>query len=192
MDIDTKQAQESLNAVAETMDRADKSLSSVYANPMLIIWGTLWVASYTASHFYLQHVWVIKWGMSAIGCVGMFFIFKKYSSDAPVRGISTNKVFKKVGWLWFFVYLFVGGWLYILQPFNGMQFNAALVLAVMLAFVLMGLWLDTGFMITLGVSIAATTIIGYALLKPYYCLWMAATGGLVMLLTGLYIRLKWR
>ncbi len=192
MDIDKNQAQESLDAVQETIGKAEKSIFSAYANPMLILWGTVWVVAYTASHFYLQHVWAIMWTAAAIGGIGSFFIILKYFSDAPVKSASGNNLLRKVVWMWIFLSLYLLIWLYILKPFNGQQLNAFLMTAAMFAYVIMGLWFSSRFFIALGLIITVTTLIGYAALKPYYCLWMAATVGLALLLTGIYIRLKWR
>lgn len=192
MDIDKNQAQESLNAVQETMERAGKSIASSEASPMLILWGGVWVVAYTFSHFYLQHVVIIMWSMSLIGGIGSLFIIKQHRSKATVKSKSPNNLSRKVGWMWFFVFLYLSIWMFVLQPFNGLQMNAAIVIAVMFAYVIMGLWFNSRFLLVLGLSITVTTLIGYAVLTPYYCLWMAATGGLALLLTGIIMRLKWR
>jgi len=56
----------------------------------------------------------------------------------------------------------------------------------------MGLWFCSYFMVLLGLGVTAATLIGYYLLTPYYCLWMAAMGGGALLATGVYIRVCWR
>lgn len=191
MDINTQQAQETLDTVQATMQRASRSIYSSFANPLLILWGALWVAAYTTSHFHLKHVATIMWGMSIIGSIGTFLIYKMYWPNAPVK-TSNNILNKKVGLMWFFVYLFVAALMFILKPFSGMQLNAALVTACMLAYVIMGLWFSNRSLIAIGLAVTIATLIGVEFFKPYYCLWMAATGGIALLLTGLYIRLEWR
>jgi len=192
MDIDTTQAQESLDAVAETMDRAEKSIESSYSSPMLILWGAVWVAAYTASHFYMQHVAMIMWTMAIVGSIGSFIIVMKERSNAPVKSTSSNNLSRKIGWMWLFVFSYLTILMFVLQPFNGLQMNAAIVITVMFMYVMMGLLYGSRYLLVLGLVITAATLIGYAILTPYYCLWMAATGGLALLLTGIIIRLKWR
>ncbi len=191
MDIDKKQAQESLDTVQKTMERTGRAIASSYANPMLILWGAIWVIAYTSSHFYLQHVAIIMWSMALIGGVGSLFIIKQHRPKAPVKSTSQNNLSRKTGWMWFFVFLYLSIWMFVLQPFNGLQMNAAIVIAVMFAYVIMGLWFNSWFLLILGISITATTLLGYAVLTPYYCLWMAATGGMALLVTGITIRLRW-
>ena len=192
MDIDKNQAQESLDVVQETIERAGKSIESAYSSPMLIMWGTVWVVAYSASHFYIRYVAAIMWSMAVVGGIGSLIIVMKERSNAPVKSKSDNSLLRKVGWLWFYVFVYLSIWMFIFSPFNGLQMNAAIVIAVMFMYVAMGLLFSSRYLLVLGLAVTATTLIGYALLTPYYCLWMAATGGLTLLLTGIIIRLKWR
>ena len=192
MDIDKNQAQQSLDTVQETMDKASKSIESAYSSPMLILWGTVWVVAYSASHFYMQYVATFMWSMAVVGGIGSLIIIMKERSDAPVKSKSDNSLSRKVWWLWFYVFVYLSIFLFIFSPFNGLQMNAAIVIAVMFMYVAMGLLFSSRYLLVLGLAVTVTTLIGYALLTPYYCLWMAATGGLALLLTGIIIRLKWR
>lgn len=60
----------------------------------------------------------------------------------------------------------------------------------MFAYVVMGLWTDR-FLMWLGLFVTATALAGYFLVNPYFCLWMAVTGGGALMVTGLYIRHRW-
>ena len=192
MDIDKTQAQEALDAVAETMDKASKSMSSAYGSPMLILWGVLWVVAYAGSHFYPEHSASFMKGMAVVGNIGMFLIHRLYRKNVPVKSKSANNPLRKVWIMWFIVFAYLVINMFILQPSNGLQFNVTIVMAVMLAYVLTGLWYNERLILVLGIAVTVATLIGYAAFKPYYCLWMAATGGLAFLLTGLYIHRKWR
>jgi hypothetical protein len=94
-------------------------------------------------------------------------------------------------WLLFLAYAYV--WLGITKPYDGIQLNAFLCTAVMFAYVVTGLWFDSGLMVILGIVVTAMTLVGfYAIAPAYYCLWMAVTAGGALLGTGLYMQLRWR
>ncbi len=73
-----------------------------------------------------------------------------------------------------------------------MQCNVFISTAGMFAYVVMGLWFNSRFMIILGLALTGVTLVGFYLLTPYYCLWMAIMGGGTLLGTGMYIRVRWR
>jgi hypothetical protein len=188
--LDSENAQESLDAIEEVMAQTRKAIASTYANPLLILWGALWVASFTAAQFYLVYAHYIFWGMGAIGGVGTFIICRISHTQPYVRTSIRS------GWrlLWFWVLLIVYAfiWLSILAPFNGMQLNAVFSTAAMFGYIVIGLWFGSYFMVWLGLAVTAMTLVGFYFIPHYYCLWMAITGGGAILCTGLYIRLRWR
>ena len=192
MNLDKKQAKKSLNEIQQTMQKTARAIESSEASPFLILWGAVWVLAYTASHYYLQYVHIIMWAMSAIGGIGSFVITMQQRSKNPIKSTSPKNPSRKIGVMWFSVFAYASILLFILQPFNGLQMNAVIVITVMLAYIIMGLWFSSRLLLTLGVAITLSTLIGYAVLTPYYCIWMAATGGLTLLLTGIIIKLKWR
>ena len=98
----------------------------------------------------------------------------------------------RIGGLWGALLIYIFIWLRLLSPVNGMQVNAFICTACMFAYIVIGLWFESYFMIVLGLAVTAATLIGFYLLAGYYCLWMAFAGGGALLGTGLYIRVRWR
>jgi len=186
----SENAQESLAAIEEVMSQTRKAVASTYANPLLILWGILWVASFTAAQFYLVYADYIFWGMSAVGGVGSFII-GRICHTRPLVKTSMRSGWRLV-WFWTLLFLYAFVWLAILAPFNGMQLNAVFATTAMFGYVVIGLWFCSYFMVWLGLAVTAMTLIGFYFLPHYYCLWMAVTGGGAILCTGLYIRLWWR
>jgi hypothetical protein len=72
-----------------------------------------------------------------------------------------------------------------------MHFGAIQATIPMFAYVVMGLWLDH-FILWIGLAVTALTLVGLFFLQPYFWLWMAVTGGGMLLGTGLYIRYQWK
>jgi len=185
-------AQDSLAVIEQVMAQTHKAIASTYANPLLVLWGILWVVSFTAAQFYLAYADYIFWSMGAIGGVGTFIIFRISRAQLSVRSELRFRIGRRILWSWILLYAYVFIWLAILAPFNGLQINAVCSTAAMFAYIMIGLWVGSYFMVWLGLAVTAMTLIGFYFLGHYYCLWMAVTGGGVILCTGLYIRLRWR
>jgi hypothetical protein len=190
--ISQEDAQASLSTVHDVINQTNRAIASTYANPALMLWGALWVIAFTASHFYYTYAFHIFMAMAAVGGAGTFLIFRIFHSNAPVKEASSKKMGWRIGVFWILLIVYVTIWLSLLAPFDGIQCNAFICTAAMFAYIVMGLWFGSHFMIVLGLAVTAATLVGYYLLIDYYCLWMAAMGGGAIFGTGLYIRLKWR
>jgi hypothetical protein len=181
-----------LAIVDDVIAQTRKAIASTYANPLLILWGVIWVAAFTATHFYLNYAYYIFTTLNVVGAIGTFIIIRIFHTRPPVRGPISRKEGWRLFWFWILLFAYVFIWLAILAPFNGRQLNAVLATASMFAYIVMGLWFCSYFMVWLGLAVTATTLIGFYLIPHYYCLWMAFTGGCAFLCTGLYIRFRWR
>jgi MFS family permease len=192
MNVTNDDAVQSLAQVEQTIVRTRKAVAAAYTSPLLILWGLLWVAAYTTTHFYPKYAGVIFGVMAGVGLLGSFLVWPRVKRNLPVKGPVEEKMNLRVGALWgaLFIYIFI--WLNILAPVNGMQLNAFVCTAVMFAYVITGLWFTAYFMVWLGLAVTAVTLVGFYFLPAYYCLWMAVTAGGLLLGTGLYIHVRWR
>jgi hypothetical protein len=185
-------AQESLAAIENTMLRTRKAVAASYSSPLMILWGLLLTVAYTAAYFYLKYAAVIFWTMAGIGTVGSILVWWRLLRKIPFKEPAAEKMNLRIWTMWWLLFLYVFIWMNLLAPFNGMQMNAFILTAVMFGSVVQGLWLSSYFMVWFGLAVTATTLVGFYLLTPYYCLWMAVTTGGAFLCTGLYIRFRWR
>jgi hypothetical protein len=192
MNVSQEDARISLSAAQSVMDQTHKALASAYANPLLILWGILWITAFTATHFYVHYAYHIFIAMGAVGGLGTAVIVGIFHSKAPVKDKSSQKFGRRVTALWIFLCIYILIWLFLFAPFTGLQCNALICTAVMFAYIVMGLWFNNRFMIVLGLVVTAGTLVGFYLLREYYCIWMAFVGGGAIFGTGLYIRLRWR
>jgi hypothetical protein len=192
MNVSQENARESLSTVQDVTTQTHKAITSAYANPMLILWGVLWIIAFTVTHFYLAYAFYIFTAMAAIGGVGTAVTFGAFHSKAPIKDTSSQKLSWRIAALWILLCIYIAIWLFLLAPFSGIQCNAFICTASMFAYIVMGLWFDSRFMIVLGLLLTAVTLVGFYLLRDFYCLWMAFVGGGAILGTGLYIRLRWR
>lgn len=191
-EIDDRQAQDDLESVRQTMAKIKKALDASYAGPMLILWGSLAIAAYTACHFYMERGFAIFMGMNLLGGIGSTVIIRSCRTNAPLKSSYAKSLDRKIYWLWFFLFIYVGIWLTLLSPFDGTQMNAVILTAVMFAYAVMGLFYESRFMTVLGIAITAATLVAFFAFRPWYYLLMAVCAGGGILFTGLYIRLRWK
>ncbi len=192
MNVSQEEAQASLSKVRDVTVQTHRAITSVYVSPLLILWGVLWIVSYTLAQFYLTYSFYIFMTESVIGCIGTAVIFWLLLSKAPVRDTSSPGILWRIALFWISLYVYAIIWLFLFAPFNGRQCNVFLCTTAMFAYVVMGLWFTSYFMIVLGLAVTAATLVGYYFIETYYCLWMAIIGGVAFLGAGLYIRLRWR
>jgi hypothetical protein len=192
MNVSNEEAQESLAAIKNTMDRTRKAVAAINGSYFLILWGSLWIAAYTTIHFYNNYARPIIWTMAILGNLGTFVIWPRVQRNLPVKESTQERLFWRIGGLWGTLFLYVFIWLSIFSPTNGIQINAFIMTAVMFASIVLGLWFAVYFMVWLGLAVTATTLVGFFLLPHYYyCLWMAVTAGGLLLGTGFYLRIRW-
>lgn len=192
MNVSQEDARESLSTVHDVTIQTQRAIASAYANLFLILWGILWIITFTTAHFYLDYAFHIFMAMAAVGGVGTVVICRIFHSKAPIQEASGPKLGWRIAAFWILLCAYIIIWLYLLAPFSGLQCNAFICTASMFAYIVMGLWFDSRFMIVLGLALMAVTLVGFYIIRDSYCLWMAFVGGGAILGTGLYIRLRWR
>lgn len=192
MNVSQEDARESLSTVHDVTIQTQRAIASVYTNPILILWGVLWIIAFTTTHFYLAYAFHIFMAMAAVGGVGTAVICWIFHSKAPIQETSGPKLGWRIAIFWILLGVYIPIWLFLLAPFSGMQCNAFISTVGLFAYIVMGLWFDNRFMIMLGLALTAATLVGFYILRDFYCLWMAFVGGGAILGAGLYIRLRWR
>jgi hypothetical protein len=195
MEISQNDAQNCLKEVEIISSRTHKAVVAAYDPPILIVWGLVCIIAYIATHFFLKWAWPIWIGMGTIGSAATFLICRRQFRTAnPTKIVNGAKLGWQFGLFWGLLYIFIFLiWLPIMAPFNGLQCNAFIITVIMFAYMTIGLWSNSRYMIWLGLAVTCTTLVGFYLIPHnYYCLWMAATAGGALLGTGVYIQLRWK
>ena len=199
MEITPESARDSLTEVEKTMLQVRRSVAWRGTDLALIVWGAVWMGCYLATHLLLdqpQRIWAV-WAIgTSIGIASMIGISIASARREMVHSELARQIGRRVFWSWFALFVFADLWLVVLWPWHPLQLNAFIVMLVMFAYVMVGLWMESRFFIGLGLAVAIATLMGFLLTVlvgfPYYNLWMAAAGGGALLGSGIYIRLAWR
>lgn len=194
MDVSQQDAQDSLIQIHDAAIRMRKVITSSYASGLLILWGLIWIVASGGTYYFHSlafYIWIV---LAGLGCIATSFIlWRQLRSTTPTRISGASKIWLRIFGLWILLFVYIGVWLSIFRPESGIKMNAFICTACMFAYIVMGLWFESYFMVWLGLIVTGITLVGlYLLPHGYYNLWMALFGGGAILGTGLYIRIFWR
>ncbi|MHC4455676.1 MAG: hypothetical protein ACYS0I_01085 [Planctomycetota bacterium] len=194
MNVSHEEAQDSLDQIQAVATRTRKTIAATYDGDLLIMWGLIWFIAFLGTHFFLAWVWHIWMTLAGIGVIVTLLVsWNQFRSANPIKTPAAEKIGWRIFWFWSLLFIYIFIWLSILRPHHGIQLNAFMCTAIMFAYVVIGLWSKSYYMLWLGLVVTCTTLVGFYLIpSSYYCLWMAPMGGGVLLGTGLYIRFCWK
>jgi hypothetical protein len=193
MDISLEDAQGALDLVEAAQNRLRKAISASYASNLLILWGGITLAGFVALHFLGgPRGGFIYTLLDLVGVVVTAYFLRRAPHRTALRG-SESRI---AGWhlwgFWLALALYGTLWALVLKPSSSSQLSAFLLTLIMFAYVVMGLWFMSYFMVWLGLSVTVLTMVGYILLPAYFHLWTGVLAGSALCGTGVYIRRCWR
>jgi hypothetical protein len=194
MEVTRDEARDTLRDVESVAQLVRGKLATGMTGPILIVWGAIWATCFALTHFApAAGSWAWLAG-DALGIAGTIWLSRRAGVEA-VRSAAAQRLWWKVFWFWFLLVLYANIWLAIFWPWRVEQVGLFLVTLIMFAYVVMGLWLGSRFLLALGLAVTALAGVGYVLsfLVPGYLdLWLGSTGGLALLVSGLYLTLRRR
>jgi hypothetical protein len=191
MEINRAEAEASLGEIEQTMAHTRGVISSGIASPLLMIWGIIWALAFGASFVWPDRQGQIWLAADSVGLLGTTAVV--WSKRRREAMHSERQRWLAVRLFWFAIFLCAYGvaWGWLMKPQDGRQVAAFIVMLVMFGYVVLGLWLESAFLLMLGLAVTGLTMAGYLLLTDMFNLWMAIAGGGALFVSGLYMRLKW-
>ncbi len=191
MEINRAEAEASLGEIKQAMADTRAAISTGIASPILMIWGVIWALAFGASYVWPDRqgqFWLVGDSVGLLGTMAAVLAKNRRETMHSERGR-----WMAVRLFWFAILLCAYGfaWGWLMKPQDGRQIAAFIVMLVMFGYVVLGLWLESAFLLILGLAVTVLTIAGYLLLRETFDLWMAIAGGGALFVSGLYMRLKW-
>ncbi|MCG3199533.1 MAG: hypothetical protein HUU16_15535 [Candidatus Omnitrophica bacterium] len=186
MEISRETAQESMRVIEQAVNRTRLARDWGWSDVILMVWGAVWIFAFLGNHFLPEMAWAFWMIGVSVGILGTVLVNLRMAERVQSEDSS------RIGYFWYSLFLFVFLEIAVIQPIESIQVNAFICLQIMLAYVVLGLWVDSKGLIALGGAITFFVLVGYFLLQPYYYLWMALTGGVTLLGSGIQARLRMR
>jgi hypothetical protein len=186
MTISPSEAEEALAAVQNVSQQMRRALNAWGFAYYLILWGIIWLIGFACSQFIgipvVGYIWLV---LDFIG-VGLSWYI-----GAKMTRTFRSPIGARIGLFWLALvgYSLVGMW--FVHPVNAREGALLLVIVVMFANVVMGIWMQPS-MSWIGLFVTALALIGYFVLPNFFFILMAVLGGGSMLGTGLYILRNWK
>lgn len=195
MEMTREEAQQWLGEVNAVAKELRHRLAYGITGPILVLWGVVWMVCFAITHFAPKSA---GWGWlvgDVLGIAGTLCLGRFRGRRADVCSDSAKRLGRRLYWSWLVLFVYAAIWLAVLWPWRGGQLGTFLVLLVMFAYVVMGLWLEIRFLLWLGLAVTLLAGAGYAfswVIPGYLDLWLGFTGGTALLGSGLYLTLRWR
>jgi hypothetical protein len=193
MQVTPQQASEALEDIDKAGRKVCYAASNRVGGHILLIWGTIWIACYSISHF-AHHLANWAWLVgNAVGIPATIWLGWIATRRGPVLSESDKRLGKRIGWFWFAMFIYADVWLVVLHPWEVYQLSVFICTLVMFAYVVMGLWLQDRFWIYLGLLVTVQAFGGYLgsmLIPGYLGLYLAIVCGGTLLAAGAYLTIK--
>ena len=183
MSIDPKEAAAALSDVAHVERRTHQAITYEHSSRQFLLWGVLVVAGYLFTFLVPTRSWT-GWGVvTVLGLAGSFALRRW----GPLTHTRDSQLGQRIGYAQLALVGFGLVLMWLLWPMSPRQIGAFWPTLVMFCHVLAGLWLGAFFMIV-GASVTALIVAGYAWAGAWYPLWLAASVGGGLILSGLWLR----
>jgi len=97
MNVSQDDARASLSTIRDARIQTQRAAISTYASPMMILWGTLWIIAFIATHLYIEHGQHIFTAMNVVGIAVSAIIFYQLFLLAPFSGMQCNAFISTAG-----------------------------------------------------------------------------------------------
>jgi hypothetical protein len=186
MGISKTEAASALADIESTAGRGRLLKGYQIGGPILMVWGVVWAAGYTAMGVLPPERWGLAWlALDAAGIAATVLLGRR-ARGTPQGAARTAQGWKAMAGA-FAILAFIAATFTVFRPtsvdpaiaFPGLV--AGLVYAgVGIAFAPRYLWI--------GASVFAATLVGWFFFQPWLAFWMAAVGGGGLFVGGLWMR----
>jgi hypothetical protein len=180
--IDAKEAAAALGEIDNIARRVRQSRIYQITSLMLMLWGVLTFAGYTATWLWPRLAISFWTAVYVAGFAGSFAIGALSRSRSGVRNFDVRNFAALVLYFGFGLLVVTA-----LGHFGPRELSAFWPIYFMLAYTILGLWVGTAF-VAIGLSITVLTLLGYFYAEAWFDIWMAAVNGGGLMLGGLWMR----
>ncbi len=183
MELSPENAAAALRDIALVDERSREAMAYRKGSSFLFLWGAVWIAGYLGTAVDPARAGPLWLALDGFGILASLALARRLIPPGPQAARWSRR------WMASFavVALFIFASYAILQPRTGLQFATYPAIVLSLLYAQIGLWMLTRYL-WIGGAVFILTMIGYFLLAPWICYWIAATGGGALVLSGFWLR----
>jgi hypothetical protein len=182
MGISRSEAASALTDIESAAGRSRLLKGYHHASPILMVWGVVWAAGYTAMGLLAPERWGVVWlVLDAIGIGSTMLLARRGKAQG-----GTGHGWKIMAGV-FAILIFYGGTFALFQPDST---NAAIAypgLVTGLVYTGIGIAFAPRYL-WIGAALFAASLVGFFFFQPWLAYWMAAAGGGSLFISGLWLR----
>ncbi len=183
MDISRDDAAQALSDIASTQNRSHALAGYSMAGPILILWGVIWAAAYTAMGVLPVDQWWFVWlPGDVIGIAASIAL----SSRAGKKGAGKGLTWRVIGGM-ALIAVFCGALFAMVHPSDMNIYMAFPGLLTGTIYAALGLMRMTRYL-WVGLVVIAASLVGFFAFPAILPYWMAVTGGGGLIVSGLLFR----
>jgi hypothetical protein len=182
MSIGPKDAARALDDIQSAREKSATLRGYTHASGHLIVWGLVWIAGGASSYFAPE---IGRWvwpAASAIGALVSIILSTRASKSVGARGATGKIVLTMLAAAGVTVAIAV-----VLGAEGLGEITALISLIVAGAYVVFGIWRGLR-IVALGLALAAAVLVGWFYLGDAFQLSAGVAGGLLLILSGLWLR----
>lgn len=179
MPLSKSEAADALRMVETTERYSGELRGYAAAAPYFFIWGLVWAAGYALTAQQPDQRQIIWGGAIAVGTV--LSVLNGMRAGGGRASVGRSLAFGGA------IAAFIGFTTIVMAPLQPRQVDAFIPLATAAIYVFVGIWGGARFGLA-GLVLAAVTVAGYFVAGDAFGYWMAAAGGGVLMLTGIWLR----
>jgi len=186
MHISTQEAADALTDIAQVQQRASIQFGYQQGASQFFLWGLIWIVGYGVSDLWPSWAGAAWLVLDVVGLTVSYLLGCRVQSAAP-HGQSDSAYGRRYLALCATILALVAATYFIMDPHRPAQFGAFPALLIAALYIGYGIWRGARWAVAGGV-LGVCTVVGFAVFKEHFMLWMAVVGGGTLIVTGLWLR----
>ncbi len=190
MNVTREEAAQALDAISRANERIAQVKGYHHGAPHFIIWGLVWLAANTGSHFMPDQeklIWPVTLAAGFLLSMATGFLQgRKWGRGAGLRE-TDRRLGARMGLTGGVVIAFIVCIVLIAQPESNREINAMISIVFPFLYMAGGIWAGWR-LFAIGLVTAAGIMAGYFWMPGYFSLWMGLFGGGSLIAGGVWLR----
>jgi len=190
MNVTREEAAQALTDISRANDRISQMKGYHHGAPYFVIWGLVWLAANTGTHFAPEQqkfIWPAALGLGFIASMVTGILQSRKWARGAGTGDAERRFGARMGMTAGVVMAFIVSIVLIARPETNREVNAMISIVFPFLYMAGGIWAGWR-LFAIGLVTAAGIMAGYFWMPEFYWLWMGLFGGGSLIAGGIWLR----